>query len=76
MAARDSDLPSNISQIMGAGSGKTSHVVGIYANNMAELIARRMDANRDNPAWTEFLASVDGIRTIEEDSSSSRQILG
>ena len=67
MAARDSDLPSNISQIMGAGSGKTSHVVGIYANNMAELMAG-MDANRDNPAWTEFRASVDGIRTIEEDS--------
>ena len=67
MASRDSNLPSNISQIMAAGTANSSHVVGIYANNMAEMMAG-IDANQGNPDWTEFLASVDEIRTIEEDS--------
>ena len=67
MASRDSDLPSSVSQIMAAGTADTSHVVGIYANNMAEMMALA-DANQGNPAWAEFLASVDGIRTIEDDA--------
>ena len=67
MATRDSDLPSSLSQIVGAGPADTTHVVGIYANNMTELMAL-MDANIDNPDWAEFLTNVDGIRTVEEDS--------
>ena len=67
MASRDSDLPSSVSQIMAAGTADTSHVVGIFANNMAEMMALA-DANQGNPAWAEFLASVDGIRAIEDDA--------
>ena len=67
MASRDSDLPSYLSQIMAAGTADTSHVVGIFANNMAEMMALA-DANQGNPAWAEFLASVDGIRAIEDDA--------
>ena len=67
MASRDSDLPSYLSQIMAAGTADTSHVVSIFANNMAEMMALA-DANQGNPAWAEFLASVDGIRAIEDDA--------
>ena len=67
MASRDSDLPSSVSQIMAAGTADTSHVVGIFANNMAEMMALA-DANQGNPAWAEFLASVNGIRAIEDDA--------
>ena len=27
-----------------------------------------MDANQGNPDWAEFLAAVEGIRTVEDDS--------
>ena len=67
MASRDSDLPSYLSQIMAAGTADTSHVVSIFANNMAEMMALA-DANQGNPAWAEFLASVNGIRAIEDDA--------
>lgn len=67
MASRDSDLPSYLSQIMAAGTADTSHVVSIFANNMAEMMALA-DANQGNPAWAEFLASVKGIRAIEDDA--------
>ena len=67
MASRDSDLPSSVSQIMAAGTADTSHVVSIFANNMAEMMALA-DANQGNPAWAEFLASVNGIRAIEDDA--------
>ena len=67
MASRDSDLPSYLSQIMAAGTADTSHVVSIFANNLAEMMALA-DANQGNPAWAEFLASVNGIRAIEDDA--------
>ena len=56
---------------MGAGTADTSHVVGIFANNMAEMMALA-DANQGNPAWAEFLTSVDGVRTIEDDAMVMR----
>ena len=52
---------------MAAGTADTSHVVSIFANNMAEMMALA-DANQGNPAWAEFLASVNGIRAIEDDA--------
>ena len=71
MASRDSDLPLSLNQIIAAGTADTSHVVSIFANNMAEMMAQA-DANQGNPAWAEFLASVDGIRTIEDDAMVMR----
>ena len=67
MGSRDSDLPSGIFQVMSAGTAGISHGVSITANNMAEMM-ELMDANQGNPNWAEFLASVEGIRTVEDDS--------
>ena len=67
MASRNSNLPSGIFQVMSAGTAGISHGVSITANNMAEMMAL-MDANQGNPDWTEFLAAVEGIRTVEDDS--------
>ena len=71
MASRESELPSSVAQIMGAGTADTSHVVSIFANNMAEMMALA-DANQGNPAWADFLTSVDGVRTIEDDAMVMR----
>ena len=67
MGSRDSELPSGIFQVMSAGTAGISHGVSITANNMAEMM-ELVDANQGNPNWAEFLASVDGIRTVEDDA--------
>jgi hypothetical protein len=67
MASRNSELPSGIFQVMSAGTAGISHGVSITANNIAEMMAL-MDANQGNPVWTEFLAAVEGIRSVEDDS--------
>jgi hypothetical protein len=67
MASRNSNLPSGIFQVMSAGTAGISHGVSITANNMAEMM-ELMDANQGNPDWAEFLAAVEGIRTVEDDS--------
>ncbi len=67
MASRDSELPSGIFQVMSAGTAGNSHGVSITTNNMAEMM-ELMDANQGNSDWSEFLATVEGIRTVEDDS--------